>query len=262
MSIALDKNSILCYSITKMKLTLSPEIKRKVQEILAPLKNPEGWSKMGIPFAPNPYAVVRLAGGPGTGKTAMANYMATQMGKKPLRLEFGSTANNEFGATEDRITKKFLEASELEIPTIIMEEAESLLLSREQLDMKRDSHMLGIIDTMLVQIDRFIARKVPSLLIITTNLPELLDPAIESRITDVIQLFPPVGLQAWKLWESKLPNCMFGNLSDLILNEWFNKLCLLQATPRQMEQAILRICRKAMLEKREPRFEDFELPSI
>lgn len=239
-----------------MKLQLSPEIRKQVNEILAPLKNPEAWAQMGIPFAPSPYAVVRMEGLPGCGKTAMANYMARQLGKSPLRLEFGSTANNEFGATEGRIAAKFLEATELEIPCIIMEEAESLLISREKLDMMRDSHMIAVVDTMLVNIDRFIARKVPSLLIITTNLPELLDPAIESRITDVVKLFPPVGMQSIRLWESKLPTCM---LKAYDANAWILGLATLGATPRQMEQAILKICRKAMMEKREPKFEDFEL---
>lgn len=239
-----------------MKLTLAPELKRQVDEILAPLKNPEGWRNMKIPFSPDPYTIVRMEGKAGTGKTVLANYMARQMGCKPLRLEFGSTANNEFGATENCITQRFLEATELEIPVLIMEECESLLISREQLDVKRDSHMLGIVDTMLIQIDRFITRKVPSLLILTTNLPQLLDPAIESRITDVIQLFPPVGRQAQKMWEAKLPYCMLSGQMKLTEME---QLCNLGATPREMEKAILKICRKAMLEGREPRFEDFEL---
>lgn len=236
-----------------MKLILSQELKKQVDEILIPLKNPQGWQDMKIPFAPNPYAIVRMEGAPGTGKTALANYMARQMGCKPLRLEFAGTASDALGGTENHIMDKFQEATELEIPVLIMEECESLLVSRKNLDMERDSHMLGIVDTMLIQIDRFIQRKVPSLLILTTNLPEILDPAIESRITDVIHLFPPVGNAAHRLWLSKLP-WLAGMDTDSM-----NKLSATGATPRQMEVAILKICRKAMLENREPKFEDFGL---
>ncbi len=43
-------------------------------------------------------------------------------------------------------------------------------------------------------------------------------------------------------------------------NEEFKQLAALGATPDQMEKAILKICRRAMHEKRLPCFEDFELP--
>lgn len=236
-----------------MKLLLTPETKRKVDEILVPLKNPQRWIDMKIPFAPTPYAIVRMEGAPGTGKTALSNYMARQMGCKPIRLEFAGTASDQLGETEKHIAAKFKEATDLEIPVIIMEECESLLVSRKMVN-DDNMYMLGLLDTMLIEIDRFIARKVPSLLILTTNHPELLDAAIESRITDVIELFPPVGYQAASMWKSKLPHCMTNFKADELIT-----LAKLGATPRQMEKAILKICRKAMLENREPRFEDFEL---
>lgn len=238
-----------------MKLLLTPETKRKVDEILVPLKNPQRWIDMKIPFAPTPYAIVRMEGAPGTGKTALSNYMARQMGCKPIRLEFAGTASDQLGETEKHIAAKFKEATDLEIPVIIMEECESLLVSRKMVN-DDNMYMLGLLDTMLIEIDRFIARKIPSLLILTTNHPELLDAAIESRITDVIELFPPVGIAAWKMWNAKLPYQM---LEREDLNIWMKKLSDLIVTPRQMEKAILKICRKAMLENREPRFEDFEL---
>lgn len=236
-----------------MKLLLTPETKRKVDEILVPLKNPQRWMDMKIPFAPTPYAIVRMEGAPGTGKTALSNYMARQMGCKPIRLEFAGTASDQLGETEKHIAAKFAEASELEIPVIIMEECESLLVSRKMVN-DDNMYMLGLLDTMLIEIDRFIARKLPSLLILTTNHPELLDAAIESRITDVIELFPPVGHAAINMWRSKMPK-----LECAVYLEQLERLAELQATPRQMEKAILKICRKAMLENREPRFEDFEL---
>lgn len=241
-----------------MKLTLEPLIKRQVTEILAPLKDPELWKQMGISFAPNPYAVVRLEGAPGTGKSALAAYMARRMEKPPIHVDFAGVASPILGDTEKRITESFAKAAETETPTIIFEECESLMFDRAKLT-EDEMFKLSFMDTLLKEIDKFIARPIPSLLIFTTNYPQLLDAALESRVTDVVYLSPPVGLHAERLWASKLPESM--NTRTLEGIEQLRKLSELGATPRQMEQAILKVCRRAAFEKRMPTFADFQLPS-
>ncbi len=238
-----------------MKLTLAPDLKRQVAEILAPLKDPALWKAMAIPFAPHPYAVVRMEGAPGTGKTALAEYMARRMEKPPIHVDFAGVASPVLGDTEKRITEAFAKAAETETPTIIFEECEALLFDRAKLT---DDEMfkLSFMDTLLKEVDKFIARPIPSLLILTTNYPKLIDAALESRVTDVVYLSPPVGTHAINLWNSKLPPCMKDNWKEI------DRLAQLGATPRQMEQSVLRIARKASYEKRMPVFADFQLPSI
>lgn len=236
-----------------MKLVLSPEVQTQVDEILAPLINPTLWQKMDLSFAKFPYAIVRMEGLPGTGKTALAQYMARRLKQAPLEVSFDKVASPMLGETEKAINQLFHTANETETKTIIMEECDALLWSRSLVS-EDTVHMLGFINTLLMCIDKFRQREIPSLLILTSNYHEKIDSAMESRITDVIKLFPPVGKQAEKLWASKLPGCMT-DLSD----HKFQSLAALGATPRQMENAILKISRRAVKQNRLPTFQDFEL---
>lgn len=236
------------------KLTLSPEVKRQVDEILAPLKNPDDWKKLELSFAPNPFAIVRIDGASGTGKTVLAKYMARRLEQPPLYLDFENVANDTLGGTERAIIEVFHKADETETKTIILEECEAILWSRAKVT-EDTLHQLGFVDTLLKCIDKFKSRSIPSLLILNTNYPELLDNAMVSRITDVINLFPPVGRQAVAMWYSKLPQSI-----KYMTEAGYQKLADTKATPRQMETAILKVCRKSMFEKRQPEFSDFELP--
>lgn len=238
-----------------MKLTLTPEVRDQVNQILAPLQNPDQWKALELPFAPSASAIVRMEGAPGTGKTALANYMSRKMKKPPIHISFAGVASVQLGETEAKITATFNSAHETETPVIIMEECDAILWSRDKVS-EDTLYQLGFINTLLTEIDRFINRDIPSLLILTTNYPQLLDSAMESRITDVINLFPPVGEQAERMWKAKLPFVMLQNMSK----KEFSQLAELGATPRQMEKAIMKVCRLAMHKNISPSFADFDLP--
>ncbi len=239
-----------------MKLFLSKSVQNLVDEILAPLRNPEAWAALKLPFAPTASAIVRMEGGPGTGKTALAHHMAKKLNTPPLHLSFAGVASTQFGETENKIKALFDAAHETRTSTLIMEECDAILWSRSKVT-EDTMYVLGIVNTLLVEIDRLKARTdVPSLLILTTNYPQLLDEAMESRVTDVISLSSPVGEHAQRLWKAKLPKLM----SDAITEAELKQLAALGATPRQIENAILRICRSAMHRNVNPQFSDFNLP--
>lgn len=237
-----------------MKLTLTPDLKAQVDAILAPLKNPEAWAALGLSFSKSPSAVVLMEGLPGTGKTTLCNYMASKLGRKPIHINFAGVASHVLGDTEKNISGAFARAEETETHTVFLEECESLLWTRDKIN-EDTMYMLGFVDTLLQEIDKFIARPLPSLLLLTTNHPQLIDSAIESRITDRIYLSTPVGIHAQQMWKSKLP------LGIKLTNSDLENLAELKATPRQMEQAILRVCRQAVLNNRMPIAEDFINPA-
>lgn len=232
----------------------TPELKTTVDEILAPLKNPGIWKKMGLPFAKTPRAIVRLEGGTGCGKTSLADYMARALEQPPLTMSFADVASSVLGDTENRITALFKTAHEQQIKTVIMEECESLLLSRSKIS-DDTTYLYGFLDTILREIDKFIARDFPSLLILATNHPEAIDSAIESRITDVIRLEPPSGTFAVSLWRSKLPQ----PLRDDITTKELNTLAKRGMTPREIENEILRLARRALHQGRDMAFSDFSI---
>lgn len=238
--------------MAKHKLTLSSELKAQVAEILAPLKSPDAWKGMKLPFAKSPSAVVLLRGKPGTGKTALANYMAEQLKSVPMVLSFAGVAGASLGETEKGIQSKFSVANEMETTTIHLEECDAILWSRDLID-SGNIHQLGFVNTMLTEIDNFVSRAVPSLLILSTNYPKLLDAAMTRRITDFIDLEPPTGAHAMDMWISKLPACMKSTMNM----EQMDKLVKLGYTPDEMEKSIIKVCRRALVAKREPIAADF-----
>lgn len=239
------------------KLILTPELKQQIAEILAPLQNPEAWKALELPFAPSPAAVIRMEGEPGTGKTALANYIARKLKQPPLHLDFAGVASTQFGETEGKIKALFAAAHETQTITVIVEECDALFWSRDKIT-EDTTYMLGIQNTLLVEIDRLKAREIPTCLIFTTNYPQLLDKALESRFTDIVRLEPPKGLAAQKMWMAKLPRPMITDYAGITF-EQVAELAELGATPRQMENAIIKISRSALLRKATPTFADFKL---
>jgi SpoVK/Ycf46/Vps4 family AAA+-type ATPase len=236
----------------KPKLYLTPDVKQQVMDILGPLKNPELWKAMALPFAPHPYAIVRMEAPTGCGKTVLSEYMARQLKQEPIRLDFSKIASEILGHTEKAIGGAFDAAHSGGIKTMILEECEGLLWKRSMVDEDTTYH-LNFVNEVLRQMDRLIARDIPTLIVMTTNLPELLDDAIQSRITDVIQMGIPQGEHAAKIWKSKLPEGIRNSITDDELGE----LVALRLAPRQIEQGIMRVCRRVACASRLPKVEDF-----
>jgi SpoVK/Ycf46/Vps4 family AAA+-type ATPase len=234
------------------KLFLTTEVKQQVMDILGPLKNPDLWKAMALPFAPHPYAIVRMDAPTGCGKTALCNYMARQLKQEPVRLDFSKIASEVLGHTEKAIGSAFDAAHMGNITTMVLEECEGLLWTRDMVDEDTTYH-LNFVNEVLRQIDRLIARPTPTLLLLTTNRPDLLDSAIESRITDVIKMGVPDGEHAAKIWKAKLPPVVAAAITDDQLGE----LVKLRLAPRQMEQGIMRVCRRCAVAGRLPEPFDF-----
>lgn len=232
-----------------MKLALAPEIKRLAKEIVAPLQSPELWKAMGLAYAKNPYAIVRMEGVTGAGKTALANYMARQLKQPPMHLDFSGIASDQLGGTERAINTFFDTANETKTKTIILEECDALVWSRDMVDKDTTYHQ-GFVAELLRRIDEFKSRDIPSLLILTTNHPEKIDASIESRITDVIHIPVPTGDHAIAVWKTKLPECMKPSNGEI------DFLSSVEMTPRAMETTVLKICRRAAVEGRLPTFVD------
>jgi len=235
-----------------MKLSLATEIRSIAKEIVAPLLDPELWKSMGLSYAKNPYAIVRMEGVTGVGKTALANYMARQLKQPPMHLDFARIASDQLGQTEKAINVFFDAANETKTKTVIMEECDALVWSREMVTEDTIYHN-GFVSELLRRIDEFKNRDIPSLLILTTNHPDKIDSAIEGRITDVIKIPIPHGEHAGKVWLTKLPTC----ISEKIKSEDLHHLIAMNFTPRQMETMTLQVCRRAAVDKRMPTLEDF-----
>ena len=120
-------------------------------------------------------------GAPGTGKTALGEYIAEQMGK-PLIVRQASDLVSKFvGETEQNMAAMFKEASE-EKAVLLLDEADSFLLDRRG---AQRSYEVTEVNEMLQQMERH-----DGVFICTTNLLDRIDPAALRRFTFKIRFKP------------------------------------------------------------------------
>lgn len=146
-----------------------------------------------------------LYGIPGTGKTAFAQYLADSLGLCPVVKRGSDLLSMWVGETEKNIRQAFKEA---EGSALIIDEADSLLSSREQASHNWERTRTNEI---LTSMESF-----PGLFIASTNLRRVLDSASLRRFTFKIEFFATASERrldlvssyfpelAWKSHEAKL----------------------------------------------------------
>ena len=111
-------------------------------------------------------------GPPGTGKTAWAAWLAEEL-DMPLLLKQGSDLLNRYvGGTEQNIAQAF-EQAKADNALLVLDEVDTFLFSREGADRSWERSQ---VNEMLTQIKRF-----EGLMVVSTNLIEVLDPAALRR---------------------------------------------------------------------------------
>jgi len=123
-------------------------------------------------------------GPPGTGKTLTAFFIAYRIGALPNRtfyIDVGNIAAKYFGDPEKRLRRVFLEGKNLGRVIYIFDDAESAFFSRR---LAKEAWQYSLVAVMLHEIDKIDTSK--EALIMTTNMPELLDPAIKDRLYPVV----------------------------------------------------------------------------
>jgi SpoVK/Ycf46/Vps4 family AAA+-type ATPase len=114
-----------------------------------------------------------LSGPPGTGKSAYARYLADRLDMEVLEKRFSDLSSMWLGESEKAIAAAFEEAADLRA-FLILDEADSLLRDRSA---AHYSWEITQVNEMLTSIER---HAYPFAL--TTNAPDLLDPAMARRI--------------------------------------------------------------------------------
>lgn len=137
-----------------------------------------------------------FTGPPGTGKSMLAEAIARELGKKLLVVESARIFSRYVGDTDKRISAMFREAQEQDA-VLLIDEADSFLYSRSIAD---QDHEIRFVNDMLNGLEHF-----PGVVILTTNMAKLIDPAVERRIALKLEFGVPDAAARATIWQSHLP---------------------------------------------------------
>jgi len=175
---AIGRSKAKVYVETDTKVTFDDvagvdEAKEELKEVVAFLKNPEGYGRLG---ARVPKGIL-LVGPPGTGKTLLARAVAGEAG-----VPFFSINGSEFvemfvGVGAARVRDLFAEARAKAPAIIFIDELDALGRARQVFASGGNDEKEQTLNQLLSELDGFDTRA-GLVLLAATNRPEILDPAL------------------------------------------------------------------------------------
>lgn len=169
-------------------------------------------------------------GGPGTGKTWCANIMAKAIGTELLVVGPAEIQSSEPGGANRAIQAAFKEASSNH-KVLFFDECDSLITERGNVGMILGSE----INTLLTEIEKF-----EGVCVLATNRIETLDPALERRISLIVDFPNPDYSARLNIWKKLVPKKM-----PVDKKASFKKLAEYSLTGGQIKNVILQAARRA-----------------
>jgi AAA+ superfamily predicted ATPase len=177
---------------------LNEETKEKVIFFLQALKS-NSLEKLGVTqrIKKGLGSAFLFFGPPGTGKSMLADAVASYVGKKVLVVEYPKIMDRFVGATDKNITRIFKSAEEEDL-VVLLDEADTLFYSRS---FAFEEHDIRFVNEMLQELEKF-----KGIIILTTNMDVLLDPALERRLSLKVKFELPSKELRLKIWQSHIPD--------------------------------------------------------
>lgn len=134
-------------------------------------------------------ALMLFYGKPGTGKTMMAHAVAQKMGKRVLNVDIPTFIENHDAG---RFLPSLFREARMQNAVLFFDECETLFGDR-----RRGNALMAML---LTEIERF-----EGVAILATNLPQMLDEALDRRILVKVQFAQPDRLARREIWKKHLP---------------------------------------------------------
>jgi len=133
----------------------------------------------------------------GTGKSMLAEAIAARLSKKVITVDCSKIMGKLMGETDKNIANIFHQNPD---SLVIFDEADSLLYNRNYAQWEHD---IRFVNNMLRELDQF-----EGIMVLTTNMGHLLDPAVERRISLKVEFKLPESPVREKIWRSHIPNAV------------------------------------------------------
>lgn len=137
-----------------------------------------------------------FSGPPGVGKTAAAEAMAAELGRRIMVVSYAEIQNCYVGETEKNIVRTFREATEAEA-VLFWDEADAMFFDRNAAER---SWEVRDVNVLLQELERF-----QGLCILATNRRVSLDAALERRIAIKVEFERPDRTSRLAIWRKLLP---------------------------------------------------------
>ena len=176
-------------------VVLAPAQRRQVDELLeAVRRRPELVGRLGIggPRRDRTGVAALFCGPPGTGKTLCAEALAGELNRPLAVARATSLLSKWVGETERNLDALFRQARDRRA-VVLIDEADSLLARRDAPGAAR--HDVSMVNALLELVERH-----PGLVVLATNAPDRLDPALERRLDHRVAFEAPGRAERERLW--------------------------------------------------------------
>lgn len=175
-------------------LVLSPKLAVAIEHVLAELRNQSAIRAHGL----NPRSHLLFVGPPGSGKTATAAAIASELGLPFVRVDLASLVSSYLGETAKNIAQIF-EYSEGLRCVLLFDEVDAV--AKERSDRSDHGELKRVVATFLHLLE---SQRTPSPVIAATNHPAMLDEALWRRFDEVLFFELPNQKQIRHLVEVKM----------------------------------------------------------
>jgi hypothetical protein len=145
---------------------------------------------------------VLFAGASGTGKTLASETIARELGFALYRVDLSALVSKFIGETEKNL-ETVLDAADRDGVVLLFDEADALFGRRSAIRDSHDRYANQEVSFLLQRLESF-----EGLAILTSNLPDAIDPAFARRFRFVVSFSFPDQAQREAIWRSVLPAAM------------------------------------------------------
>lgn len=207
--IAIEK--ITAEKVTLEDVVINAKEKRKIIEAIEAFMDGKNTSDYRKGFI--------LTGPPGTGKTQIVKALANEYNTYFMAPKLSELKGEYVGQTSGKVKRIFDEARANSPTIIFIDEADTVFPSRNLGSGMSDSYNLDMVNQFLQEIDGMTSGKEKIFVIAATNRVNIIDEAIQSRLTERIHIDLPSAENRMKIFNKKLEKYGFSFNGKKYYNE-------------------------------------------